>query len=118
MELSNRTPVFRNNQVEVTERAARRMGQLLVELSGRGIDKLVAQRFILQCVLAMFAEDRQLLPRDLFISCVQECMSGANSYDVLGGLFREMNRELPLLDVTRVWITSTAGYLEGLLQLN
>lgn len=93
MELSNRTPVFRNNQVEVTERAARRMGQLLVELSGRGIDKLVAQRFILQCVLAMFAEDRQLLPRDLFISCVQECMSGANSYDVLGGLFREMNQQ-------------------------
>lgn len=93
MEFSNRTPVFRNNQLEVTERAARRMGQLLVELSGRGIDKLVAQRFILQCVLAMFAEDRQLLPRDLFISCVQECMSGANSYDVLGGLFREMNQQ-------------------------
>lgn len=93
MEFSNRTPVFRNNQVEVTERAARRMGQLLVELSRRGIDKLVAQRFILQCVLAMFAEDRQLLPRDLFISCVQECMSGANSYDVLGGLFREMNQQ-------------------------
>ena len=110
MELSNRTPVFRNNQVEVTERAARRMGQLLVELSGRGIDKLVAQRFILQCVLAMFAEDRNCYR--LFISCVQGCMSGANSYDVLGGLFREMNRELPLLDVTRVWITSTAGYLE------
>lgn len=41
----------------------------------------------------MFAEDRQLLPRDLFISCVQECMSGANSYDVLGGLFREMNQQ-------------------------
>lgn len=93
MEFSNRIPVFRNNQLEVTERAARRMGQLLVELSGRGIDKLVAQRFILQCVLAMFAEDRQLLPRDLFISCVQECMSGANSYDVLGGLFREMNQQ-------------------------
>ncbi len=93
MEFSNRTPVFRNNQLEVTERAARRMGQLLVELSGRGIDKLVAQRFILQCVLAMFAEDRQLLPRDLFISCVQQCMSGANSYDVLGGLFREMNQQ-------------------------
>lgn len=93
MEFSNRAPVFRNNQLEVTERAARRMGQLLVELSGRGIDKLVAQRFILQCVLAMFAEDRQLLPRDLFISCVQECMIGANSYDVLGGLFREMNQQ-------------------------
>jgi SAM-dependent methyltransferase len=91
MEFGNKTPVFNNNQVEVTERAARRMGELLLELEKRGIEKLTAQRFILQCVLAMFAEDRQLLPRDMFISCVQDCMAAASSYDVLGGLFREMN---------------------------
>ncbi len=91
MEFENRKPVFNNNQVEVTERAARRMGELLVELKKRGEDGLIAQRFILQCVLAMFAEDRGLLPHSLFISCVQECLSGQSSYDVLGGLFREMN---------------------------
>ncbi|MEH2322624.1 MAG: DNA methyltransferase [Nostoc sp.] len=91
MEFGDKTPVFRNNQLEVTERAARRMGELLLELEKRGIEKLTAQRFILQCVLAMFAEDRQLLPRDMFVSCVQDCMSGASSYDILGGLFREMN---------------------------
>jgi type II restriction/modification system DNA methylase subunit YeeA len=91
MEFENCAPVFRNNQVEVTERAARRMGELLVELKKRKIDGLVAQRFILQCVLAMFAEDRGLLPNSLFISCVQECLNGQSSYDVLGGLFREMN---------------------------
>ena len=91
MELANRAPVFRNNQVEVTERAARRMGQLLVELKQRGVDGLVAQRFILQCVLAMFAEDRGLLPNSLFVACVQDCLNGQSSYDVLGGLFREMN---------------------------
>jgi type II restriction/modification system DNA methylase subunit YeeA len=92
MELGNRTPVFHNNQVEITERAARRMGELLLGLEKRGTEKLTAQRFILQCVLAMFAEDRQLLPRDMFVSCVQDCLSGGNSYDVLGGLFREMNQ--------------------------
>nr|WP_017714466.1 DNA methyltransferase [Prochlorothrix hollandica] len=91
MELVNRAPVFRNNQVEVTERAARRMGQLLLELKKRGVDGLVAQRFILQCVLAMFAEDRGLLPNSLFIASVQDCLKGESSYDVLGGLFREMN---------------------------
>jgi type II restriction/modification system DNA methylase subunit YeeA len=91
MEFENRAPVFRNNQVEVTERAARRMGELLVELKKRKIDGLVAQRFVLQCVLAMFAEDRGLLPNSLFISCVQDCLGGQSSYDVLGGLFREMN---------------------------
>ncbi|MBD2603046.1 class I SAM-dependent DNA methyltransferase [Scytonema hofmannii FACHB-248] len=92
MELGEKPPVFRNNQLVVTERAARRMGELLLELEKRKIEKLTAQRFILQCVLAMFAEDRQLLPRDMFISCVQDCMKGASSYDVLGGLFREMNQ--------------------------
>jgi type II restriction/modification system DNA methylase subunit YeeA len=68
------------------------MGELLLELESRGIEKLIGQRFILQCVLAMFAEKRQLLPRDMFISCVQDCMKGESSYDVLGGLFREMNQ--------------------------
>jgi len=92
MELGQKTPVFQNNQVQVTERAARRMGELLLELESRGIEKLIGQRFILQCVLAMFAEKRQLLPRDMFISCVQDCMKGESSYDVLGGLFREMNQ--------------------------
>ncbi|MDK2411368.1 N-6 DNA methylase [Aphanizomenon sp. PH219] len=92
MELGQKTPVFQNNQVEVTVKAARRMGELLLELENRGIEKLTAQRFILQCVLAMFAEDRQLLPCDMFVSCVQDCMKGLSSYDVLGGLFREMNQ--------------------------
>jgi len=98
MEFENQTPVFRNNQVEVTDRTARKLGelyQLIVErqkrTNSRGFDELKIQRFLLQCVLAMFAEDRELLPRDLFISCVQECMKGGSTYDVLGGLFREMN---------------------------
>lgn len=93
MEWSNRTPIFRNNQVEVTERAARRMGELLYELVNRGIDKLIAQRFILQCVLAMFSEDRGLLPSGMFIECVKACLQGESSYDLLNSLFQEMNRK-------------------------
>lgn len=99
MEFENQTPVFRNNQVEVTDRTARKLGelyQLIVErqkrTNPRGFDELKIQRFLLQCVLAMFAEDRELLPRDLFISCVQDCRNGGSTYDVLGGLFREMNQ--------------------------
>lgn len=96
MELEEKTPVFRNNQVEVTEKAARKMGELCEILKQRGkkegFDTLAAQRLILQCVLAMFAEDRGLLPRDLFVSCIQDCLNGKSSYDVLGGLFREMNQ--------------------------
>ncbi len=98
MEFENQTPVFRNNQVEVTDRTARKLGelyQLIVErekrTNSRNFDELKIQRFLLQCVLAMFAEDRELLPRDLFTACIQDCLNGGSTYDVLGGLFREMN---------------------------
>jgi SAM-dependent methyltransferase len=109
-----RTPVFRNNQVEITENAAKRMGELFTILKARLYRKecrgerpfaltnntffipnseIIAQRFILQCVLAMFAEDRGLLPRDVFISSVQDCLQNQqSSYDLIGGLFREMNQ--------------------------
>jgi type II restriction/modification system DNA methylase subunit YeeA len=87
--------------VEVTEKAAGRMGELYRILRDRmmktrQLDKpeasLLSQRFVLQCVLAMFAEDRGLLPDSLFVACVKDCLeSSASSYDVLGGLFNAMN---------------------------
>ncbi|MGI0479559.1 DNA methyltransferase [Geminocystis sp. CENA526] len=143
-------PIFNNNQVDVTEKAGRRLGELFQILQqrlnfrtptpnsggettekvptlgdlgannlshsqgnrpptpnfgGETTEKvptlgdlganpiLKIQRFILQCVLAMFAEDRGLLPDSLFLRCVEECLEGASSYDILGGLFREMNHQ-------------------------
>ncbi|MGD1909221.1 MAG: type IIL restriction-modification enzyme MmeI, partial [Leptolyngbyaceae cyanobacterium] len=98
MEPKEQKSIFGNNQVEVTEKAAARMGELYQMLRDRLMQQdefdqpdLVAQRFLLQCVLAMFAEDRQLLPRNLFVQSVQDCLAGESSYDVIGGLFREMN---------------------------
>ncbi|MBE9169202.1 class I SAM-dependent DNA methyltransferase [Pleurocapsales cyanobacterium LEGE 06147] len=96
MGLEPKNPVFQNNQVEVTQKTARKMGELCEILKQRGEKEgfgiLDAQRLILQCVLAMFAEDRGLLPQDMFVSCIQDCLGGKSSYDVLGGLFYEMNR--------------------------
>ena len=96
MGLSQKNSVFQNNQVEVTKETARKMGELCEILKQRGkkegFSTLAAQRLVLQCVLAMFAEDRGLLPQDMFIGCIQDCLSGKSSYDVLGGLFQEMNR--------------------------
>ena len=97
----DRPPVFNNNLVAVTEKAAGRMGELLTMLIQRkrdAVDPKTAQRFVLQCVLAMFAEDRKLLPDDLFIGFVRECLArsrqgkSSNTYDILGNLFQEMNR--------------------------
>ncbi|MEG5016285.1 MULTISPECIES: DNA methyltransferase [unclassified Microcoleus] len=100
MESTSRRPIFKNNQVEITEKAASRMGMLLEMLIDRGkerkfakFNQFQAQRFVLQCVLAMFAEDRGLLPSALFTRCVKDCLEGASSYDVLGGLFQAMNQQ-------------------------
>ncbi|MGV0023993.1 type IIL restriction-modification enzyme MmeI [Phormidesmis priestleyi] len=99
MEIGGMRPVFHNNQVEVTDRSARRLGELYQLLYERGkqsgfesFSEEQLQRFILQCVLAMFAEDRGLLPRDIFVSLIQECLTGGSTYDLIGGLFGQMNR--------------------------
>jgi len=96
---SKTTPLFRNNQIVLTEKAARRLGDLYSALLERGRDRkwreyteLQAQRFVLQCVLAMFAEDLDLLPDNLFTRCVKDCIDQKlSSFDVLGGLFQAMN---------------------------
>ena len=100
MAIGGQAPIFRNNQVEVTERTARRMGEFYRLVRDRGkrekfqhFTEEQLQRFTLQCVLAMFAEDRNLLPRDLFVGLVQDCLTGKdNPYDAFSGLFRAMNQ--------------------------
>ena len=100
MAIGGQAPVFRNNQVEVTERTARRMGEFYRLVHDRRqrqkceyFTEEQLQRFTLQCVLAMFAEDRGLLPRDLFVGLVQDCLTGKdNAYDAFSGLFRAMNQ--------------------------
>ncbi|MEG3529136.1 DNA methyltransferase [Bacillus paranthracis] len=84
-------PVFNNDLIEVTASAADKVAGLYKSLVNRGIDKTDAQRFSLQCVLSMFAEDIELLPKYLFTRLVQECINGESSYDLLGDLFQRMN---------------------------
>lgn len=89
--------LFGNNQVEVTEKQAEAMGGLFYELKGQAakaeaFTELQAQRFVLQCVLCMFAEDRGMLPNRQFSLALEACREKKEStYDVLSGLFTEMN---------------------------
>ena len=96
MEITNKKPIFHNNQVEITKETAGKMGELyeIIEQRGKkeGFKDYVARRLILQCVLSMFAEDRGLLPDNIFTRCINECLDGKSSYDLLGGLFEAMNR--------------------------
>ncbi len=86
-------PVFDNDRVAVTRAAADKVAQVFNSLVKRGEDREHAQRLILQCVVAMFSEDFDLLPKAFFSELLDECIQGASSYDLLGGLFRQMNSE-------------------------
>lgn len=84
-------PIFGNNWVEVTRRAADQMATVFSEIVDRGEDRERAQRFILQLLVAMVAEDTGLLPANMLTELLRECAeNGASSYDLIGGLFRQM----------------------------
>ena len=88
-----RKPLFNNDRVAVTRQAAKSVATLFNTLVTRKHDPVphvTAQRFILQSVLALFAEDINLLPRGLFSELVQDCKGDTSSYDIIGGLFRQM----------------------------
>src|SRR5208283_4733806 len=82
---------FGNDRIAVTRNAADKVASLFNCLIGRGIERGRAQRFVLQCVVCLFAEDVGLLPKGLFTELVDECRSGASAYDLIGDLFRWMN---------------------------
>jgi hypothetical protein len=86
-------PLFENNRKEVSDATATKLGDVFRAMVSRGETPERAQRFTLQCVVAMFAEDTDLLPRGLFTELVFDCLRGQSSYDLLGGLFRQMNSD-------------------------
>jgi hypothetical protein len=85
-------PTFGNDLVAVTRETAEMMSRIFNSIIGRGIDRDSAQRFILQAVMAMFGEDIGLLPRRSFTRSLDDVVAGNGSaYDLVFGLFREMN---------------------------
>jgi len=92
-------PIFDNDREAVSRAAADQMAELYRVLVNRGIKKVPreqAQRFVLQLLVAMFAEDVDLLPANSVIKIVDDCQeNGQSSYDLFGGLFRQMNDAVP-----------------------
>lgn len=88
----NPDPIFENDLVEVTRDAAAQVSGVFRSMVARGINRLDAQHFVLQSVVAMFAEDIGLLPSHFFTRTVTtDSKNGKDAYDLLGSLFREMN---------------------------
>lgn len=88
-------PSFGNDRTDVSKRAATQMAALFKSLTARKRDPISresAQRFVLQLVVAMFAEDIDLLPASTVSGIVKDCLTKRqSSYDLFGGLFRQMN---------------------------
>ena len=92
----HRTPVFGNDHEAVTRTAAAKFAKLYRGLIKRGTAPALAQHFILQMLVALFAEDIGLLPKYFVTQLLEDCGSPAESYDLLGDLFTAMNTNPPV----------------------
>jgi hypothetical protein len=92
----NPKPNFENDRVAVTKEAADKLAEcfrwMLRKDRQPQVDRSVAQRFILQMLVALFAEDIDLLPKYFVTNLLEECTTPADSYELLGGLFKAMNQ--------------------------
>jgi len=85
-------PIFGNDLEAVSRDAADKVSRLFKVLVERDIDRARAQRFTLQMVVGMFAEDIGLLPSGIVYSLAHDCLhKGQSAYDMFGALFTQMN---------------------------
>ena len=80
-------PLFRYDQEKVTRDAADHLAFVFNSMVHRGVDRSLAQRFILQMLVALFSEDIGLLERNMVARLLEECKKPQDSYDLFGGLF-------------------------------
>jgi hypothetical protein len=88
-------PTFDNDREVVTRQAADCLADCFKKLVHRGVEQPTAQRFILQMLVALFAEDIDLLPKYFVTQVLEDCSTPASAYDLLGGLFDAMNTSPP-----------------------
>jgi type II restriction/modification system DNA methylase subunit YeeA len=108
----DRKPLFNNDREAVSRKAANAMAELFRKLTRRTpnpVSRTQAQRFVLQIVIAMFAEDIDLLPAGTVKGIVDDCIEHKqSSYDLFGSLFNQMNNPRP----------TTAGRFKGVRYFN
>jgi hypothetical protein len=88
-------PKFLYDREAVTRIAADKLAALFSRLLKRGVERPLAQHFTLQMLIALFAEDIDLLPRYFVSELLEECTTPADTYDLIGGLFEAMNLNPP-----------------------
>ncbi|MDR8032283.1 DNA methyltransferase [Burkholderia cenocepacia] len=84
-------PTFGNHQESVTRQAADKLAACFNSMTERGLESPLAQRFTLQMLMALFAEDIGLLDKYLVTQLLDDCKKPQDTHDLLGGLFDAMN---------------------------
>lgn len=97
-------PLFNTDREDVTEKVAGYIADVYKSLAENPARNPVvpsedAMLYCLQCVLCLFAEDIDLLPGKIFTRLIDECVNKEGTgldkvpetFDLIGGLFREMN---------------------------
>ncbi len=87
------TPIFGKDKEDVTERAAEQVAAMYRSMVKRRVGPAEALHYALQCIVSLFSEDVGLLPDKIFTRIIEECIQKkASPYDLIGGLFNEMNK--------------------------
>lgn len=85
-------PQFQNDVVAVTKDASNAVLKVYRSLLKREIERETAQRFILQCLICLFAEDTGLFPiNGFFLDLINDCKNGQSTFDLFTLLFQNMN---------------------------
>lgn len=84
-------PVFDPDSKGVTQKAASVLADCFNSLIGRNISREVAQKFTMQMLTALFAQNIGLLERYTVTRILDDCRRPKDSFDLLGQLFTEMN---------------------------
>jgi SAM-dependent methyltransferase len=91
----NPKPIFGNDRVSVTRQAADALAACFNHIISRKESREVAQRFTLQMLVSLFAEDIGLLQKYTVTQLLDQCVEPSDGYDLIGGLFRAMNTNPP-----------------------
>lgn len=92
----HKEPDFRNNVEKISYAAAHKIGEIFKHLVyEKKENREASQRFLLQCVLALFSEDFGILPQYIFTELIRDCQKGQSTHDLFGSLFRQMASEKP-----------------------
>jgi hypothetical protein len=89
--LAGQRPTFEHDREAVTREAADKLAFVFNRLLWRDVPRDDAQRFILQMLVALFAEDIGLIEKYFLGRLLDDCTTPADSYDLISGLFEAMN---------------------------